>query len=119
MRLIVMALISLSIIWFAGCGDSRGDSLCANPAPVFGTYDPQAPGYIVLLDEGVDPAAEANRLASLYGFELSDVYQTVPGFSATFSNEILEQLRCESTVASISHDQTAYITDTLGTQLSK
>lgn len=78
---------------------------CADSAPLLGTYDPAAPGYLVLFHDSVDAAAEAARLAGKYGFTTTDVWTTgVKGFAALLSPGIVAVLRCESSVVLIEHD---------------
>jgi hypothetical protein len=75
---------------------------------VLGTFDPVAPGYTVLFQDGVNGQAETSRLSTLYGFQPTYVLQTIPGFTAEFSADILEHLRCEPSIKSIEHDRQAY-----------
>jgi len=105
MRSLWLTSIGLSLICIASCGGSGSSGLCSNPVPVLGTFDPAAPGYIVLFQDGVNGQAETSRLSTLHGFQPTHVYQAIPGFSAEFSADILEQLRCEPSIKSIGHDQ--------------
>jgi hypothetical protein len=78
---------------------------CADSVPLLGTYDPRAPGYIVRFKDSVDAVAEAARLAALYGFTTTFVWQAaIKGFAADLSPATVSVLRCEPTVASIEHD---------------
>lgn len=78
---------------------------CSDSAPLLGTYDPAAPGYIVQFHDSVNAAAEAARLAALYGFTTTFVYQAaLKGFAAQLSPATVAVLRCEPTVASIEYD---------------
>jgi hypothetical protein len=110
MRTVLIMFVGLSAIWLAGCGGSGGSgtALCADPAPVSGTHDPQLTRYIVKLSEEVDFTAEANRLAANYGFEVQDVLEGLRLFVAEFSTDVLEQLRCEPSVVHITYDEPVY-----------
>jgi hypothetical protein len=78
---------------------------CADSAPLLGTYNPAAPGYMVQFRDGVDAAAEAALLADRYGFVVDIVYQAGPkGFAAKLSSATVAVLRCEPAVASIEYD---------------
>ncbi len=79
---------------------------CADSAPLLGTYDPAAPGYIVRFRDSVDAAAEGARLAARYGFTTTFVYQyALKGFaSADMSAATAAVLRCEPSVASIGYN---------------
>jgi len=78
---------------------------CSDPAPLLGTYNPAAPGYMVQFHDSVDAAAEAALLADRYGFVVSIVYQSAPkGFAAQLSPATVAVLRCEPAVASIEYD---------------
>lgn len=79
---------------------------CAEPAPLEGTYDPRAPGYIVSFEQGTDARATADRLAERYGFEVQRVFQSLPGFSAELTPETVAQIRCEPVVVLVEHDGT-------------
>ena len=93
-------LISVRVV----CGP--GIPTCTTPLPIYGTYDPRAPQYLVLFHDYVDAVAEANRLAALYGFTLRSVWQfALKGFSASLTEEMLEGIRCEASVRYIQHDQ--------------
>lgn len=81
---------------------------CTNPTPVLGTFSPAAPGYIILFRNGINAQDETNRLAGLYKFQPTHIYQSIGGFSATFSTDVLEHLRCEANIKSIEFDGVAY-----------
>ena len=111
MRSLWLTSIGLSLICIASCGGSGSfgsQTFCSDPVPVLGTFDPAAPGYIVLFQDGVDGQAETSRLSTLHGFQPTHVFQSIQGFSAEFSADILEQLRCEPSSKSIGHDQVSY-----------
>jgi|GEM_PF-2317518 len=77
---------------------------CADPAPLEGTYDSRAPGYIVSLEQGTDAQATADELAARYGFEVQRVFQSLPGFSAELTPEVVAAIRCEPVVVLVEHD---------------
>ena len=71
---------------------------CSNPVPVSGQAF-VAPGYIVFLKSGVDAVAETKRLATVYGFNPTNVYDALGGFfAADLPPAILEPLRCEPSI---------------------
>ena len=95
------------------CTSSPPEPSCADPAPLTGTFDPQAPDYIVLFHDGVDPAAETARLEAAYEFTARHVYTVVlDGFSAMLDDDVRDLLRCEPTVKSVSHDAVVHGTGT-------
>lgn len=77
---------------------------CSDPAPLEGTYDPRAPGYIVSFEQGTDAQATADELAAKHGFEVQRVFQSLPGFSAELTPEIVAAIRCEPVVVLVEHD---------------
>jgi hypothetical protein len=78
---------------------------CADSAPLVGTYDPAAPGYIVQFHDSVNAAAETARLAALYGFTTTFVFQSAPkGFAAQLSPATVAVLRCEPAVTAIEYN---------------
>jgi len=77
---------------------------CGDPAPLEGTYDPRAPGYIVSLEQGTDAQATADDLAARYGFEVQRVFQSLPGFSAELTPEVVAAIRCEPVVVLVEYD---------------
>jgi hypothetical protein len=78
---------------------------CADSAPLLGSYDPAAPGYLISFQNSVDPAAEAALLADRYGFTVQSLYQTAPkGFAAQLSRATVAVLRCEPAVTAIEYN---------------
>ena len=76
---------------------------CATPAPLLGEFDPRTSGYIVVLDDGIEPGPETSRLAAKYSFEPEHVYTHVlGGFSAQLTPTVVADLRCEITVDHVS-----------------
>ena len=79
---------------------------CANPAPLLGQFDPQAPRYIVVYRDGVDAGVETDRLAMKYEFQPNFVYtHALGGFSAELTPPVVADLRCEGTVNYMEFDQ--------------
>ena len=89
------------------CGDSASNETLV-PAPVYGTQDPAAPGYIVYYKSGVDTKAETARLAAKYSFQPT-VYDELGGFYAEFPTTTLEQIRYETSIRDIYYNQAASI----------
>jgi hypothetical protein len=77
---------------------------CDAPAPLTGRFDARAPDYFVVYRDGVDTAAETDRLSRQYGLTPLIVYQVIPAFVASFSDEVREQLRCEPSVSYLEYD---------------
>jgi hypothetical protein len=83
---------------------------CSDSTPLLGTYDPAAPGFIVRFQDSVNAAAEAARLAALYNFTTTFVYDVaIKGFAADLPMSTVTVLRCEPKVTSISYDATVTI----------
>jgi hypothetical protein len=82
---------------------------CANPAPLEGQYNPAAPGYIILFQEGVKAPEVAQSLARKHGFTPSHIYETLPGFaSQDMTGEVAARIRCEPTVRLVEYNGIAY-----------
>ena len=78
---------------------------CNNPAPLLGTKDPRAPGYIVVFQDGTDAGPTARALAAKYTFQTKFVYSSaLLGFSADLPDAVVAALRCESAVKYIQHE---------------
>lgn len=99
--------IGVLVLTVNGCrevADPR-PGLCAEPAPVTGSLDPAAPGFIVGYREGVGVVSETDRLASKYGFTPSFVYTVAfRGFAAILTPDTVASLRCEASILSIEHN---------------
>jgi hypothetical protein len=79
---------------------------CADPTPLYGTFDPRVPQYIVILQPTPDVKPEVARLAAKYGFTTTTVWESgLQGFVAPITSDIVAGLRCETTVKYVSHDQ--------------
>jgi hypothetical protein len=102
--------VMLVMIGLSGCwADSNNDNdifLCENPAPLGlgGERNVSALGFIVYFKESVDTTAEVTRLSNMYTMQVGVIYEATPGFYALMSDEVMEQLRCESTVASVHYN---------------
>jgi hypothetical protein len=78
---------------------------CSDPAPLLGKFDPRAPGYIVVYNDGVDARLETARLAAAYGFVPTHVFEfAIRGFGAELTPEVVAGLRCEATIHIVEHD---------------
>jgi hypothetical protein len=83
---------------------------CSNPAPLEGEPHPDAPGYIILFRDGVRAQEVAPSLARKYGFTVSNIYETLPGFaSPDMTSEMVAQIRCEPTVSLVEYNGIAYL----------
>lgn len=79
---------------------------CEDPAPLEGEHDPDAPGYIVQLHDGVDAHATADELAAKYGFTVDAVYDAalLGFFTPDATPEMVAGLRCEEPVKLVEHN---------------
>ena len=78
---------------------------CSDSAPLLGTYDPVAPGFIVRFQDSVNATAEAGRLAARYGFTTTLVYEAaLKGFAADLSPATAAVLRCEPKVMNVEYN---------------
>jgi hypothetical protein len=78
---------------------------CLSPAPLDGSFDARAPGYIVSLHRDYDLDSTIEFLSARYDFAPVHIYRLVlHGFSADFSPETVAELRCEPSVSMISHN---------------
>jgi hypothetical protein len=88
--------------------DGPAERTCLQPAPLYGSFDPAAPGFIVVFRDGVPAAAEAARLSARYCFQPKHVYQfALLGFSAELEPAALASIRCEASVRYVEHDGVA------------
>ena len=103
-RVGAVVLLTATAVLMAGCGNASGPAgLCADPAPLNGSPDPAAPRFIVMYREGTDAAAETSRLAERYDFTPRHVWTALLGFSAELTPTALAGVRCEESVATVSH----------------
>jgi hypothetical protein len=86
---------------------------CSDSAPLLGSPDPAAPGFIVRFQDTVNATAETALLGGLYGFTATHVYEAaIKGFAADIPLTTVTVLRCEPKVVSIEYDGTATIAGT-------
>lgn len=75
------------------------DPQCMTAAPVYGQFDPAAPGFVVVFVDSVKGAEETRRLSGVYGFQPRFVYtHALQGFSAELTPSALAGIRCEASV---------------------
>lgn len=78
---------------------------CTSLAPLYGTPDPAAPGYLVVFKAGTDAVATTERLSAKYGFVPREVYTAaLSGFSAELTDSALAGVRCEPEVNFVEHN---------------
>jgi hypothetical protein len=85
----------------------RRPAACAKPAPLYGDGESVPGAYIVVFHDYVsDPAAYAQRLAELHGFQLTFAYtHALRGFAASMSDGALAQVRCARGVHYVEEDR--------------
>ena len=83
---------------------------CNNPAQLLGELDSEAPDYIIMFKDDVDPMDEVNRLSAYYNMQIQHVYvaKGIEGFTAQISDEIMDLLRCEPTIDFIEYNAVTY-----------
>jgi hypothetical protein len=104
---LVAIVAAIGTTGLAACDDAIAPDQpqCLKPAPLLGSYDSRAPGYIVQYRDGVDPVAETSALAAKYQFTPTSVYTVaLHGFAALLSAEAVAGVRCERTVLEVEHD---------------
>lgn len=96
----------VSVLVLGGCDSLMyPQAACDNPAPLLGQKHPQAPGYIVVYEQGTPAESTTQQLAQKYGFTPKHIYaHALSGFSATLTDNALAGLRCESVVNYVEHD---------------
>lgn len=78
---------------------------CLRPAPLRGTYTPEAPGVIVQVKAGTAVEAEVVRLSAAYAFTPRFIYtHAYEGFSADLPAATIADLRCEPSVQAVEWD---------------
>jgi len=99
-------LVILPLLWLGGCDLFTEPSMpCTDPAPLLGSHNPAAPGYIVVYHEGIPVEVTTEQLAEKHGFTARHIYTLVlNGFAAELSAPALMALRCEPVVHHIGHD---------------
>lgn len=106
--------VAVLVLAMTGCAVdesvSQPDATCDNPAPLMGTRNPSAPGYIVVFKDEVNAAATAEALARKYDFKTKFVYTSaLKGFAAELSDAALAGVRCEATVKYVEFEGIARI----------
>ena len=83
---------------------------CGDPVPLLGTYNSQAPGYIVAFREGTIVSTEVARLSSRFQFTPTDVWASaVLGFAAQLPAATVAALRCDAAVAFIERNNVVQV----------
>lgn len=77
-------------------------------APLHGTPDAAAPGYIVVFQDGTDPDAVVDELAAAHGFTPKHVFRhALLGFAAELSADALAAVRGHPAVKYVEHEGVA------------
>ena len=77
----------------------------SEPAPLHGTPDPAAPGYIVVYHDGTMPDAVTEELAGAHGFTPKHVFRNaLLGFAAELSDDALDAVRRHPAVKYVEHE---------------
>ncbi|PEN05527.1 hypothetical protein CRI93_12580 [Longimonas halophila] len=103
---------TLSFLSFAGCSTNvENDLPCSDPAPLHGSPSEEIEGFIVVYQDDrawteEEVESTTNELATQYEFMPEHIYTAsrVSGFSANFSAEALDGLRCEPVVRYVEYD---------------
>lgn len=105
-RCLASLMVSITALVTVGCSsDAQEGPFCDMPAPLHGQFDPDAPGYIVTFNQGVNIGEEVERLSAEYPIEVHAVYERVlRGFAASMSDETMQQLRCERSIAAVEYN---------------
>jgi hypothetical protein len=83
----------------------------AEPAPLHGSPNPAARGFVVVYRDGTDPDAVTDALAAAHGFAPTHVYRhALLGFSAELSDDALGAVRRHPAVKYVEHDAPVRIT---------
>jgi hypothetical protein len=82
--------------------------LCANPAPLEGKFDPNAPGYFVGLKTQVDFVSNVQELAEQYRFVPQAVYEDFGFFFVELPESTVARIRCEPVVRYVGHNGTTW-----------
>jgi hypothetical protein len=99
----------------AACGDAQSAMptedcpppvrlLSTHRARLLGMIAPGGPSYLIIFREGTPPG-EAERLSQRYGFQLKRVLRD-RAFTEEFDDEVLDMLRCEPAIESLSKNGT-------------
>jgi hypothetical protein len=115
--------LSLVLLLTAGCNwISPTEPIlpqCASPAPFY-QYQERAPGYVVMLRNGVDVPEAVRQYEARYRFHADSVWAHVSGFfSEHITLETVNALRCEPDVKFVAENGVGQpggsITGTAGT----
>jgi hypothetical protein len=80
----------------------------SDPAPLHGTPAAEAPGYIVVFQDGTDPDAVVDALAAPHGFTPEHVFRhALLGFAAELSADALDAVRRHPAVKYVEHEGVA------------
>ena len=85
--------------------------MSTEPAPLHGSPNAAARGYIVVFRDGTDPDAVTDALAAAHGFAPTHVYRhALLGFSAALADDALEAVRRHPAVKYVEHDGPVHTT---------
>lgn len=74
-------------------------------APLLGSPDPAARGYIVVYHDGTDADAVTDALAAAHGFVPKHVFRhALLGFAAELSEDAVDAIRRDPAVKYVEHD---------------
>ena len=95
----------LILVWAThGCGGGSNE-ICSNPVEFSNQKDSSTFGYLVGIEESIDPGTEAARLMEKYrDLEVFAVFSVFNGFHANSGVATLERIRCEPTVVSLTYN---------------
>ena len=110
-----ISILAFTCLAVVACSDSGSSEdvprvllPCDDPAPLSGLASPESLGYIVSLQDGVDQAAEANRLASACGFEAYEASSFGDRFTAVLNIVEIGCVRCDPVVVQVSPNAILY-----------
>lgn len=83
------------------------NAYCENPALLEGMIPPFAPGFIFFFKQGTNAVEEATRLVNVYEMEVGAIYDSLLGFYATMTDDVMERVRCEATIKSVHYNGVA------------
>jgi hypothetical protein len=74
-------------------------------APLLGSPDPRAAGYIVVFHDGTDADAATEALSAAHGFVPRHVFRhALLGFAAELSEDAVDAIRRDPAVKYVEHD---------------
>jgi hypothetical protein len=115
-RTLVFLLLLAACNWHSPTEPERAQ--CTSPAPFY-QYTEHAPGYLVMLHEGVGVATTVKQYEARYSFHAVSVWENAGGFFVeNLSLRTIAALRCEPEVKFISENSIAHnggVTGTTGT----